>query len=117
MGYYLLHGCAVKKKRVVVLKAGWNINVPHLFCEEGVFTLDNLAFLAELDRPEVLCVQRSILVLRIAPILSIVRRYILDGMNMMTSGLPSAARMLALTSPLLQRYSVIPICSTPNAQN
>ncbi len=57
MGYYLLYHCALHKRRVVVLKSGWLGNAPHLFCEEGVFMLDNVAFVQELTRPDVLCVQ------------------------------------------------------------
>jgi hypothetical protein len=60
MAYYLLYRCAVTKQRVVVLKAGWQINAPHLFCEEGVFKLNVVSLNQELNRPDVLCVHNLI---------------------------------------------------------
>jgi len=56
MGYFLLYQCALKKQQVVVLKSGWLGNAPHFFCQEGVFMLDNIAFVQELTRCDVLCV-------------------------------------------------------------
>ena len=68
MGYFLLHQCALKKQRIVVLKSGWLGNAPHLFCQEGVFVLDNIAFqvVEELSRRDVLCVHISFGSLKVA---------------------------------------------------
>ena len=56
MGYYMLYRCAIERKRVVVVKAGWMGDEAHLFCQDGVFQLSKMAFQQELCRVDVLCV-------------------------------------------------------------
>lgn len=54
LGYLLLYKWCCDGKRVVVRKAGWRREQPHLFCEEGAFKLNDAAFEEELDRPDVM---------------------------------------------------------------
>ena len=61
MGYFLIYRCAVERKRVVVVKAGWRGEKAHLFCEDGVFKLDDEAFQRELCRQDVLCAKTTVL--------------------------------------------------------
>ena len=59
LGYFLIYCCAVERKRVVVIKAGWRGEDAHRFCEEGVFKLDKDAFQRELCRKDVLCLKAT----------------------------------------------------------
>jgi hypothetical protein len=56
MSYQILHLCSTEKRRVVLRKAGWNGEQAHLFCEDGVFSLNELEFRREMRRPDVLYV-------------------------------------------------------------
>eukprot|EP00291_Cryptomonas_curvata_P023749 CAMPEP_0172157412 /NCGR_PEP_ID=MMETSP1050-20130122/3772_1 /TAXON_ID=233186 /ORGANISM="Cryptomonas curvata, Strain CCAP979/52" /LENGTH=252 /DNA_ID=CAMNT_0012826629 /DNA_START=53 /DNA_END=811 /DNA_ORIENTATION=- len=56
MSYLMLYRCSTQNRRVVFRKAGWNGDKAHLFCEDGVFRLEESEFLEELERPDVLYV-------------------------------------------------------------
>jgi hypothetical protein len=56
MSYQILHFCSTEKRRVVLRKAGWKGEQAHLFCEDGVFRLNELDFEREMRRLDVLYV-------------------------------------------------------------
>jgi hypothetical protein len=56
VSYLMLYRCCTQNRRVVFRKAGWKGERAHLFCEDGVFRLDELEFERELERPDVLYV-------------------------------------------------------------
>jgi hypothetical protein len=56
MSYLMLYQRSTQNRRVVFRKAGWKGERAHLFCEEGVFRLDESEFESELERPDVLYV-------------------------------------------------------------
>jgi hypothetical protein len=56
MSYLMLYRCCTQNRCGVFRKAGWKGERAHLFCEDGVFHLEEIEFERELERPDVLYV-------------------------------------------------------------
>lgn len=84
-GYYLLYKWCLEGKSVIVKKAGWRCNSPYLFCKDGVFQLNDNAFLEEIYTSG--------------------NMYLLDSLDPMTAGLNGYGCKMVFIGSLEYRFA------------